>query len=111
MTVDQRTFIESSLGSQAVEDLSDAISETKALPVAAVAIAAAAWCARGALASVPTSVLDDISNGGAGTAYARNAIIGCLGGEIGGLVWKFLPAYLKKKAIEAVAAFVIRYIR
>lgn len=68
-------------------------TSTRAFPIAGAAIAAAAWCARGALASVPTSVIDDVANGKKGTAYVRNAIIGCLGGEIGAVVWTFLPGW------------------
>ncbi|WP_018157240.1 hypothetical protein [Demetria terragena] len=86
-------------------------SASRAFPIAAVAIGAAAWCAKGALASVPTSVIDDVANGGEGTDYVRNAIIGCIGGEIGGFVWKVLPGAVKKKAVELVAAFIIKYIR
>ena len=63
------------------------------LPVTAVAIAAAAWCARGALASIPTSALTDIMNGrySGHRNYVAQAIIGCLVGEIGGWAWRVPP--------------------
>ncbi len=86
-------------------------AQTAALPIAAAAIAAAAWCASGALGSVPTSVLDDLTNGGEGTDYARNAIIGCLAGNVGSWAWKVLPSWAKEKAVAAVAAFIIKYVR
>jgi hypothetical protein len=118
LTAEQKAFIDSGLGVEAVQSIESAMAEkgegdvsALAFPIAAVAIAAAAWCAKGALASVPTSVLDDLSNGGGGTNYARNAIIGCLGGEIGGWAWRVLPGWVKKKAIAMVASFIIRYIR
>lgn len=85
--------------------------QVAALPIAGAAIAAAAWCASGALGSVPTSVLDDLTNGGEGTDYARNAIIGCVAGNIGSWAWKVLPGWAKEKAVAAVAAFIIKYIR
>ncbi len=116
-TPEQIDFVES-LDVSALAEIDEAIAahgsdgpSTMAFPIAAAAIAAAAWCAKGALASVPTSVIDDVANGGEGTSYVRNAIIGCLGGEIGGVVWKFLPGWVKKKAVEMVAAFIIKYIR
>lgn len=43
--------------------------------------------------------------------YARNAVIGCLGGEIGGVVRKFLPGWVKNKAITMTIAFIIKYVR
>ncbi|MEU4133031.1 hypothetical protein [Streptomyces wuyuanensis] len=43
--------------------------------------------------------------------YARNAVIGCLGGEIGGVVRKFLPGWVKNKAITMMIAFIIKYVR
>lgn len=93
---------------QAIAARDSGTPSTRAFPIAAAAIAAAAWCAKGALASVPTSVIDDVADGGRGTPYVRNAIIGCLGG---GVVWKVLPGWVKKKAVEMVAASIIRYIR
>lgn len=77
--------------------------------IPAVVIGAAAWCASGALGSVPTSILDDLANGGAGVPYVRNAIIGCIAGNFGGMAWRVLPGWIKQKAIAAVAAFMIRY--
>lgn len=91
-----------------------------AFPIAAAAIGAAAWCAKGALGSIPTSVLSiptsvlsDIAAGKASSkkTYVRNAVIGCLEGEIGGVVWKFLPGWVKKKAVSMVIAFIVKYIR
>ncbi|MFE4258101.1 hypothetical protein [Streptomyces sp. NPDC056883] len=123
LTVEQIVFATSGLGTQAVAEAEGAMAsgqpgaevgpEQRAFPIAAVAIAAAAWCARGAVASIPTSVLSDVADGkfsGQGT-YVKNAIIGCLGGEIGGLAWKVLPGWVKNKAVSMVAAFIIKYIR
>ncbi|MFI0739231.1 hypothetical protein ACH4PU_14235 [Streptomyces sp. NPDC021100] len=119
-TAEQYAFINDGLGPEARAEIEDAMAsggETgrvkRAIPIAAAAIAAAAWCARGAVASVPTSVLSDVADGkfsGKGT-YAKNAIIGCLGGEIGGWAWKVLPGWVKNKAVSLVAAFIIKYIR
>lgn len=80
-----------------------------AIPAAipAAVIAAAAWCARGALASVPTSVLEDIANGAQPTDYVRNAVIGCLVGEVGGWVWRVTPQWAKRQAIGWVVWFVV----
>lgn len=61
----------------------------------------------GALGSIPASRLNEISNGGEGGGYVRNAIIGCLVGELGA-VWKFTPLWVKKQAIAAAAAVIIR---
>ncbi|RLU81366.1 hypothetical protein CTZ27_33065 [Streptomyces griseocarneus] len=121
LTDEQLRFINDRLGPEAELEIVDALASSgdgsgrtkRALPIAAAAIAAAAWCARGAVASVPTSVLSDVADGkfsGKGT-YAKNAIIGCLGGEIGGWAWKVLPGWVKNKAVAAVAAFIIKYIR
>ncbi|WP_432194454.1 hypothetical protein [Streptomyces sp. bgisy027] len=122
LTAEQRKFIEDGMGTDALAEISKAMSEqsaaatgrqTRAFPIAAVAIGAAAWCARGALASIPTSVLSDIAAGKASSkkTYVRNAIIGCLGGEIGGWAWKVLPGWVKNKAINMVIAFIIKYVR
>ncbi|WP_241844752.1 hypothetical protein [Streptomyces silvensis] len=121
LTAEQRRFIEDGMGPEAMAELTRAMNEAgadgeirpRAFPIAAVAIGAAAWCAKGAVASIPTSVLSDVADGkfsGKGT-YVKNAIIGCLGGEIGGVVWKFLPNWVKNKAVAMVAAFIIKYIR
>ncbi|WP_372409545.1 hypothetical protein [Streptomyces luteireticuli] len=123
LTAEQFDFISNGLGPEAEAEIEDAMRSGKsgkesgrvkrAFPIAAAAIAAAAWCARGAVASVPTSVLSDVADGkfsGKGT-YAKNAIIGCLGGEIGGWAWKVLPGWVKNKAVSLVAAFIIKYIR
>lgn len=118
LTAEQRQYIEQTMGPALVEiqkaqaQQAPEGPQAQAFPIAAAAIAAAAWCAKGALGSVATSVISDVANGGnAGGDYVRNAIIGCLGGEIGGVVWKFLPGWVKQKAIEMVAAFIIKYIR
>ncbi|MEU8990850.1 hypothetical protein AB0C98_31340 [Streptomyces sp. NPDC048558] len=73
----------------------------------------AAWCAKGVLASIPTSVLSDIAVGKASgkKTYVRNAIIGGLGGEIGGWAWKVLPGRVENKAVNMVIAFIIKYVR
>ncbi|QEU96758.1 hypothetical protein CP970_42670 [Streptomyces kanamyceticus] len=121
LSAEQLRFIEDGMGPEAMAELNRAISQggddgeirPRAFPIAAVAIGAAAWCAKGAVASIPTSVLSDVADGkfsGKGT-YVKNAIIGCLGGEIGGVVWKFLPGWVKNKAVSMVAAFIIKYIR
>ncbi|MET9835615.1 hypothetical protein ABZ078_41490 [Streptomyces sp. NPDC006385] len=119
LTAEQRKFIEDEMGAEALSEISKAMSQqsagrqTRAFPIAAVAIGAAAWCARGALASIPTSVLSDIAAGKASSkkTYVRNAIIGCLGGEIGGWAWKVLPGWVKNKAVNMVIAFIIKYVR
>ncbi|MEU7576374.1 hypothetical protein AB0B50_02040 [Streptomyces sp. NPDC041068] len=121
ITAEQLRFIEDGMGPEAMAELNNAMSgggddgeiRPRAFPIAAVAIGAAAWCAKGAVASIPTSVLSDVADGkfsGKGT-YVKNAIVGCLGGEIGGVVWKFLPGWVKNKAVSMVAAFIIKYIR
>lgn len=120
LTAEQSSFLTTELGTaageieraqQAAADRVGGTVQPAALPIAAAAVAAAAWCASGALGSVPTSVLDDLTNGGAGTDYARNAIIGCLAGNVGSWAWKVLPGWAKERAVAAVAAFIIKYIR
>ncbi|PNG22739.1 hypothetical protein [Streptomyces cahuitamycinicus] len=115
LTAEQRQFIEQEMGPEALAEIEKAMSRNGgfAFPIAAAAIGAAAWCAKGALASIPTSVLSDIAAGKASSkkTYVRNAVIGCLGGEIGGVVWKFLPGWVKNKAVNMVIAFIIKYIR
>ncbi|MFJ5996940.1 hypothetical protein [Streptomyces sp. NPDC092370] len=115
LTAEQRQFIGQEMGPEALAEIEKAMSRSGgfAFPIAAAAIGAAAWCAKGALASIPTSVLSDIAAGKASSkkTYVRNAVIGCLGGEIGGVVWKFLPGWVKNKAINMVIAFIIKYIR
>ncbi|WP_432117018.1 hypothetical protein [Streptomyces sp. bgisy032] len=114
-TAEQRQFIEQEMGPEALAEIEKAMSRNGgfAFPIAAAAIGAAAWCAKGTLASIPTSVLSDIAAGKASSkkTYVRNAVIGCLGGEIGGVVWKFLPGWVKNKAVNMVIAFIIKYIR
>ena len=118
LTAEQTEFINDHLGPELVAEMEQVLAQgngedpqVMALPVAAFVIGAAAWCARGAVASIPTSVLADVAKqkfSGKGE-YAKNAIVGCLAGELGGVVWRFMP---KKNAIvAAVAAFIIKYIR
>lgn len=110
VTPDQVQVAEDALGPEAKHELEHLMAENsqqRALPIAAVAIAAAAWCTKGALGSIPASILNDISNGGEGGGYVRNAIIGCLAGELG-TVWRFTPQWVKNQAIAAVAAVIIR---
>ncbi|NYH53087.1 hypothetical protein HNR06_002676 [Nocardiopsis arvandica] len=78
---------------------------TQALPV--VVVAAAAWCARGALASVPTTALTDLINGqnSGWKNYAMNAAVGCLVGEVGGVAWRVIPQAAKDAAIRAVFTY------
>ncbi|MEU2746922.1 hypothetical protein ABZ613_11600 [Streptomyces collinus] len=115
LTAEQRQFIEQEMGPEALAEIEKAMSRNGgfAFPIAAAAIGAAAWCAKGTLASIPTSVLSDIAAGKASSkkTYVRNAVIGCLGGEIGCVVWKFLPGWVKNKAVNMVIAFIIKYIR
>lgn len=122
LTAEQRKFIEDGMGAEALAEISKAMSEqsagaagpqTRVFPIAAAAIAAAAWCAKGALGSIPTTVLSDIAAGKASgkKTYVQNAIIGCLGGEIGGWAWKVLPNWVKNKAVNMVIAFIIKYVR
>ncbi|MBB5796121.1 hypothetical protein [Streptomyces caelestis] len=58
-------------------------------------------------------MLSDIAAGKASgkKTCVRNAVIGCLGGENGGVVWKFLPGWVKNQAVNMVIAFIIKYIR
>lgn len=122
LTAEQDAFVRDELGPEALAYLTPwsastrlppSGQQTQVFPVAAVAIAAAAWCARGAVSSVPTSVLSDIADGRQTRAseYARNAIIGCVGGQIGGWAWRVLPGWVKTKTVALVASFIIRYIR
>lgn len=120
LTPEQRRYIEKEMGPEAIAEMQKAMAQkpsdgvqARAFPIAAAAIGAAAWCAKGALASIPTSVLSDIAAGKASSkkTYVRNAVIGCLGGEIGGVVWKFLPGWVKNKAVNMVIAFIIKYVR
>ncbi|GAB2687824.1 hypothetical protein [Thalassiella azotivora] len=85
--------------------------QTEAVAIPAVAIAAAAWCARGALSSVPTTALSDILAGKKSSfkTYVWNAVIGCLVGEVGGVLWRVVPPWAKQKAIHAVIAMLIRW--
>lgn len=108
LTVLQSRFLHEEAGR-----LATAGGQQRAFPIAAVAIAAAAWCAKGALARIPTSALSDILAGRASSrsTYVRNAVIGCIGGEIGGVVWRFLPAWVKDQAVQMVISFIIRYLR
>jgi hypothetical protein len=78
---------------------------TQALPV--IVVAAAAWCARGALASVPTTAVTDMINGqnSSWRNYAVNAVVGCLVGEVGGVAWRVLPQAAKDAAIRAVFVY------
>lgn len=54
-------------------------------PVWAVAVAAAAWCARGAIGGVSTTALIDIYQGRRSSwrTYVQNAIVSCLVGDLG----------------------------
>ncbi|MGA5346334.1 hypothetical protein ACPCSQ_11680 [Streptomyces griseoincarnatus] len=114
-TAEQRQFIEQEMGPEALAEIEKAMSRDSgfAFPIAAAAVGAAAWCAKGALAGIPTSVLGDIAAGKAASrkTYVRNAVIGCLGGEIGCVVWRFLPGWVKNKAVNMVIAFILTYIR
>lgn len=124
MTQEQVEEIHSYLGEDAVVALEDAMragqsrgaSEVApaALPavIAGVAIAAVAWCASGALASVPTSALTDMINRGEGGGdYVQNAIVGCIAGNIGSLAWKLLPQRLKQSVYSSVVNFYWNNIR
>jgi hypothetical protein len=126
-TAEQIEFIKKELGQKALEDINKAMAEapreeaprtkldetTRAFPIAAVAIAATAWCARGALASIPTSVVSDIINGkpSGKETYVKNAVAGCLVGEVGGWAWRVLPGWVKKKAVELVLTFILKNYR
>lgn len=122
LTEEQRAFIELTMGDRAISTMEDRMAADRGgkdvvtaqvFPIAAVAIAAAAWCARGALASVPTSALSDIVNGrnSGWRTYVTNAIIGCFVGEVGGWVWRVLPGWVKTRAVNMVLSFIIRYLR
>lgn len=73
---------------------------------------AVAWYVSGALGSIPTSAIADITNVGAsGGNYVENTIIGCAVGKVGQFAWKLLTPWAKKQVIAAVAAFIINLIR
>ena len=105
------------LGPEAVAEIQraqiQASNGERVVPViAGVAIAAVAWCASGALSSIPTSVLADIVNRGEdGGDYVRNAIYGCAVGNVGGLAWKLIPTSVKQKVLNAVVRFYLEHIR
>lgn len=79
--------------------------------IAAAALAAAAWCAKGALASVPTTAILDLIDGKSSSwkTYASNAAAGCLAGEIGGWAWRVLPGAAKKWAIVQVFKLAMKF--
>lgn len=82
-----------------------------AAAAAAAATAAATWCAKGAIASVPTKALDDLIRGKKSSwkSYARNAAIGCLVGEVGSIVWKVVPGKAKELAIVLVFKIALKF--
>ncbi|WP_219105920.1 hypothetical protein [Austwickia sp. TVS 96-490-7B] len=82
--------------------------DTQAIPavIGAGVIAPASWCAKGALGSVPTSALEKALTGE--TSWIRNAVIGCLVGNVGGSVWNLVSPSVKSGAINAVISFLIR---
>ncbi|MEL4211985.1 hypothetical protein [Corynebacterium bovis] len=104
-------------GPDAVEAINrsqvEANNGERALPViAGVAISAVAWCASGALSSIPTSALADIVNRGEGGGdYVKNAIFGCAVGNVGSLAWKLIPSSVKNKILQAVVKFYLDHIR
>lgn len=116
-TQEQIQEIHEDLGPEAVAAFHQAQLEAsngeRAVPIiAGVAIAAVAWCASGALSSVPTSVLSDMVNRGEGGGdYVRNAIIGCAVGNVGSLAWKLIPSGVKQSILNAVVRFYLNNIR
>ncbi|MDO4928959.1 MAG: hypothetical protein Q3976_07875 [Corynebacterium sp.] len=116
-TPEQIQDIHDYLGPEAVAEIRRAQIEAsngeRAAPViAGAAIAAVAWCASGALSSIPTSVLADIVNrGDGGGDYVRNAIYGCAAGNIGSWAWKIIPNSIKQKVLNAVVRFYLDHIR
>lgn len=124
MSPEQVEEIHSYMGPNAVATLESAIQRNgvsndsevapAAIPavIAGVAIGAVAWCASGALSSVPTSVLTDMINRGeGGGSYVQNAIVGCIAGNVGGAVWKLIPHGVKQSIYSAVVKFYWNYIR
>lgn len=105
------------LGSEATKEFNRAQVEAnngeRALPViAGVAISAVAWCASGALSSIPTSILVDLVNRGEGGGdYVKNAIFGCAGGTIGKGAWNLVPKSVKQKIMNATVKFYLEHIR
>lgn len=105
------------LGPEAIKEFNRAQVEAnngeRAVPViAGVAISAVAWCASGALSSIPSSVLMDIVNRGEGDGdYVKNAIYGCAGGVVGKIAWKLIPNSVKQKIMKATAKFYMEHIR
>ncbi|WP_282938098.1 hypothetical protein [Corynebacterium auriscanis] len=105
------------LGPEAVKEFNQAQVEANngervAPIIAGVAISAVAWCASGALSSVPSSVLMDIVNRGEGGGdYIKNAVYGCGGGIVGKIAWKIIPNSVKQKIYTAVVKFYWDHIR
>ncbi|TYR16566.1 hypothetical protein [Corynebacterium urealyticum] len=116
-TQEQIDEIHQFLGDDAVNEFMQAQVEASqgfriAPVIAGVAVAAVAWCASGALSSLPTSALTDIINRGEGGGdYVQNAIVGCLVGNVGSLAWKALPKSVKQKIYSAVVRFYLSHIR
>ena len=81
-----------------------------ALPVvAAIAVAAVAWCVRGALASLVPSALQAMANRAnrniSPPTWVSNAIFGCAGGPV---LRVLTSQWLRNKFVAAVLAMVIR---
>ncbi|MGW5205549.1 hypothetical protein ACWEQ5_12895 [Streptomyces griseoincarnatus] len=81
LTAEKRKFLERKMSPEALAETEKAMSRNSgfAFPIATAAIGAAAWCATGARAGIPTSVLSDIAAGKASSekTYVRNAVIDC----------------------------------
>lgn len=86
--------------------------------VPAAVVAAAAVCASGAVSGVGWGVASQALaklinwNGESafptGAEHLGNAIVGCLTGGLGGVVWKFLPASVKARAVGAVVGIIMK---
>lgn len=102
------------LGPEAVEELqkTQGSDGLRAAPIAGVVIAAAAWCAAGALSSLPDSAIQDVINRGEGGGnYVQNAIIGCITGQIGKAAWRLIPMSVKQRVYSAIVRFWFDHIR
>ncbi|WP_205413109.1 hypothetical protein [Austwickia chelonae] len=82
----------------------------RALPVvAAIAVAAVAWCAKGALSSLPASAIQDLASRANQNipppTWVSNAIFGCAGGPVIGAL---TSQWMRTKFIAAVLAMIIR---
>ncbi|MDU0479686.1 hypothetical protein QVA66_10620 [Staphylococcus chromogenes] len=99
------------LNSNGFENSADSVS-IQPYGAPAIAVAAIAWCAKGALAGVSSQVLLDAINGewSSFPDYAKSALVSCIVGDIGGVVWRGIPQRVKNEIFGAILDFYIKYI-